>query len=258
MVSKKYTYYKELCLAKKAVKSAYTKVILKNPMDVKVKGKQDLVTNLDVMCEQYLIDAIKTRYPNDTIISEENNPTNIPKQRSWAIDPIDGTLNFAFNIGLWGIQLAFMVDNKPEFCVMYLPTLNEFYYAVIGQGAYLNEKPMPKVVSQPASEHMAMVDYISAATPAAIQDFDILSKTTLKARAIGSACFSYTQVASGKYGSFILYCDNIWDYLPGSILCHECGVPVYYKTCKDPKVRVTLATFNPEVKKALKYTKTLF
>ena len=258
MISKQYQYYQELNMAKKAVKQTYKKICLKNNMDVKDKGSKDLVTNIDVMTEQYLINMIKTNFPEDIIVSEEGHPTEKVSGRSWIIDPVDGTINFANDIQLWGTQLAFVVDGKPEFCVMYLPYLNQLYYAAIGQGAYLNDKLLPKHKPAKIKDHMAMLDYSLYAQDVALQETKPVFDNCMRMRLLGCSCFSYCKVASGAYGAFILYCNNPWDYIPGTVLCQECGATVYYKINKQLNCRVTLATFCPEVAKMLKMTKKMY
>ncbi len=258
MISKKYPYYKELQLAKKLVKQSYKKIYLKTSMDVRAKGIGDLVTNIDIMTEQFILNGLQTAYPHDFVVSEEGHPSEQIVGRCWVLDPIDGTINFANNIQMWGTQLAFVVDGKPEFCVMYLPYLNEFYYAAIGYGAYLNDKPMPKQVPQAAKDFMSIVDFVPKYREQGLKNIEQLDRTTLKVRLIGCCCYSYCKIAKGDYGSMVLYCDTPWDYLPGTILCHECGVDVYTKIIKENKGRATLVTFCPETAKLLRFSKKMY
>lgn len=257
MITKEYKYYKELALAKKIVKQVYKKIIFKSNMDVKVKGYQDLVTNLDIMCEEYLLKNITSTFPQDTIVSEEKNTNNNIKGRTWIIDPIDGTVNFANNIPIWGIQLAFVDNEKSEFCVMYLPKQDELYYAVMGKGAYCNEKPMPILPPSDSKTLMSILEYSPYASNDALSDITVQNDNSLKIRALGSSCFAFCQVAQGRYGSLLIYCNTIWDYLPGCILCHECGVDVSKKN-PQKKMLTILATSCPNYKKLFKFSKKFF
>lgn len=69
-------------------------------------GEYDLITNLDLKIEKFLIDEIKKNYPNFDIVSEEFNNNNQITENCFIIDPNDGTINFSNNIPLWGIQIA--------------------------------------------------------------------------------------------------------------------------------------------------------
>ena len=103
--------------------------------------KGDLVTNFDYEIEKYIINEIKENYPSFSIISEEFNNEKGLTDNCFIIDPIDGTVNFAHHIPLWGIQVACIRDKKTCSSVIYLPELDEIYYAD-EDGAFLNGKPI--------------------------------------------------------------------------------------------------------------------
>ena len=107
---------------------------------VKAKGKKgDLVTNFDFEIEKFIIAEINKEYKNFTIVSEEFNKDATLQDNCFTIDPIDGTINFAHNIPLWGIQVGLIREGKTCAAVIFLPKLNELYSAD-ETGAYLNGK----------------------------------------------------------------------------------------------------------------------
>ncbi|MDD4070346.1 MAG: hypothetical protein PHF05_07865, partial [Candidatus Izemoplasmatales bacterium] len=65
-------YIKELSLLKSVVKPIYKEAI-KNVVETKNKGEQDIVTSTDLFIEEKLIEAIKEVFPNDSFHSEEFN-----------------------------------------------------------------------------------------------------------------------------------------------------------------------------------------
>ena len=108
--------------------------------EVRPKGNEsDLVTNLDYKIEKYLIKEIKENYPDFDIVSEELNTNGAVTDNCFIIDPIDGTINFANNLPLWGIQIACRKNGETIASVISFPRINEFYYAD-ETGAYLNDK----------------------------------------------------------------------------------------------------------------------
>lgn len=114
--------------------------IITDEFEVKAKDdKGDLVTNFDYEVEQFIINKIKKEYPTFTIISEEFNTNEELTDNCFTIDPIDGTINFANKLPLWGIQVACIKDGKTCAAVIYLPKINEFYYAD-ENGAFMNDK----------------------------------------------------------------------------------------------------------------------
>ena len=67
-------------------------------LQISKKGPSDFVTNADLKVEKVIIDELTKARPNYSIISEEKGTfKNKDKNNTWIIDPIDGTLNFAWN-----------------------------------------------------------------------------------------------------------------------------------------------------------------
>ena len=87
--------------------------LITDEFEVKAKGNDgDLVTNFDLEIENYMIEQIKENYPDFTIVSEEYNSDNNLTENCFTIDPIDGTINFANRLPLWGIQVACIRNGK--------------------------------------------------------------------------------------------------------------------------------------------------
>ncbi|MDQ5819100.1 MAG: hypothetical protein M3334_12125, partial [Actinomycetota bacterium] len=66
----------------------------KNPGKVREKGPKDLVTEVDLLCEELMVNAIRERYPHDAILSEEQGGEISKEGRTWLLDPVDGTANY--------------------------------------------------------------------------------------------------------------------------------------------------------------------
>lgn len=88
-----------------------------------------------------MIHKIKENYSDFSIVSEETYNKENLTDNCFIIDPLDGTINFAHGIPLWGIQVACIKNKKTCAAVIYLPRLNELYYAD-ENGAFLNDKPI--------------------------------------------------------------------------------------------------------------------
>ena len=114
--------------------------ISKEEFTVKLKdGVNDLVTNLDVKIENFLIGKIKEAYPDYDIVSEEGNSKHQLTDNCFVIDPIDGTINFANGLPLWAIQIACRKNGKTVASVIDFPKLDETFYAD-KNGAFVNDK----------------------------------------------------------------------------------------------------------------------
>ena len=106
------------------------KLMITDNYQVESKGDNgDLVTDIDYKIEEYFINKIKEKYPSFFIVSEEYNSDKLLTKNCFVIDPIDGTINFANHLPLWGIQIACIKDGEICASVIYLAKLDELYYA---------------------------------------------------------------------------------------------------------------------------------
>jgi histidinol-phosphatase len=62
--------------------------------------------------------------------------------RTWIVDPIDGTNNFAAGVPLWSTLIALAVDGRPVLGLVDIPLLRRRYHAVRGGGAWRNGAPV--------------------------------------------------------------------------------------------------------------------
>ena len=248
--NKEFKYHNELEVAIDLVKEAYFRIKTNKNFNVSVKRDNTLVTNVDVEVENFIINGIKDKFPNDNFITEENYPDNELKHRTWVIDPIDGTNHFIKNNSFWGIQLAFYADDTTKFSVIYLPKISEFYYAVENKGAYLNNHKIVDININPLNQ--CIVEFGGSIYKEFEEKKQILeklmNKNSLKVANllhINSCCVAYANLASNKTDALIISTKKKCDIMPGECLCKEAGIKSY-PIDFDRKVR--LLTANEDIK----------
>lgn len=209
---------KEIDFLKKIVLDANK--ISDKAFKVSSKGAEnDLVTNLDLEIEKFLISEIKKEYPNFEIVSEEYNTNNKITDNCFIIDPIDGTINFANNLPLWGIQVACVKGGKTIASVISLPRINEFYYAD-ETGAYLNDKKI-NINEVPIKNALYAIDGNNN-----LLCMQRMRKYSSNRRNFGGVCVSMAFVASGRIHGAVFRSNKPWDYEPGLFLCKMAGASV--------------------------------
>ena len=182
-------------------------------------GESDLVTDLDLEIEKYLISEIKENYPDFDIVSEEFNTNGKVTDNCFIIDPIDGTINFANNLPLWGIQVACRKNGETIASVISFPRINEFYYADLS-GAYLNDKKIT-VNEVPIKNTLYAIDGNNN-----LPSMQRMRKYSSNRRNFGGVCVSMSFVASGRIHGAVFRSDKPWDYEPGLFLCKMAGAKV--------------------------------
>lgn len=220
-------FVKELEFITTHMRIAYDRFAARGAKNVRQKSAFDLVTEVDVNVERYLSAAILAAFPEDHIHGEELSSSQPISGRTWIIDPIDGTVNYAHNIPLYGIQCCLFVDDVPKLAVIYLPCQDEMYTAVAGNGCFLNGEAVhvdTSVTTQNAvistgdfthrSDRLAAIQYRAVG---------YLYPRIAKLRMYGTAAVDCAWLAAGRLSATIFTTQNLWDIGPGVLLCQEAG-----------------------------------
>lgn len=103
--------------------------------------QNELKTLADKEVDEFISRQLQGRFPGDSVTSEELPDRLGTTDRTWVVDPIDGTINWRLQINdLFCICLALCLGREPVMGVIYFPATNEMFTAEKGQGAYLNGK----------------------------------------------------------------------------------------------------------------------
>ena len=249
--NKNFKYEEELNFAINLVKKAYFRIKSNKELYIKVKEDNTLVTNMDVDTEDFIIREIKKIYEKDNFLSEESNPKGELIDRTWIIDPIDGTSQFINGSDDWGIQLAFYDKGTTRFSIIYLPKKNEFYYAIDNKGAYLNNN---KLLNEPNTKPLkqCIVEFsgsIEKELESKIKVYKLLhnGKERLIAdfKYTNSSCAAFTNLSKSTTSGLVLSTKKYWDIMPGLLICKEAGINKYPM---DFENKLYLLTNNEDLK----------
>ena len=93
-----------------------------------VKEDYSVVTEADLVADQFIAESIQKEYPEDALISEELQPTiGEVKSPVWVVDPLDGTTNFSLGMPIWGVSIARVQRGWPVLAVIYFPVFDELF-----------------------------------------------------------------------------------------------------------------------------------
>jgi len=109
------------------------------------KSETELVTRADSECQQIIMQRIRETYPDHGFIAEEGEKGRLFKRSPqgepsiwWAIDPIDGTNNFAHGIPIFTVSVAALFEGRPIVGVIFQPAMENMFTAVEGGEAQLD------------------------------------------------------------------------------------------------------------------------
>ena len=193
---------------------------------VKKKGIIDLVTEADEYAEQLIINTILDTYPDHSILAEESGNVLAPSPCQWIIDPLDGTTNFAHNLPCFSISIAFAVNGESMFGVVENPVLHERFWAIRGEGAFMNGQEI-HVSSTGSLLESLLVTGFPYNLGTIIDTLMVRFKRCLAAsqgiRRLGSAAIDLCYVAAGRFDGFWEQNLNAWDTAAGALIVREAG-----------------------------------
>lgn len=191
------------------------------------ENRSDLVTNMDKQIERFFIKNIQKSYPDHRILGEEGFGDKITSLDGtiWIIDPIDGTMNFVHMQRHFAISVAIYHNGEGIIGLIYDVAQKDLYYAVKGQGAFLNDRKLPALGSIDVGDAVIGVNSAWVFEKKRIKEGIIphLINNLRGTRSFGSAAIELAYTASGKIDGYISLRLSPWDYAAGKILIEEVG-----------------------------------
>ncbi len=222
-----------LPIAIEAVDRASRMIRDQPPGVVTTKGDRDPATEVDYAVERAVREFLGDHAPEVGFLGEEDG--RFGDQTSgfmWALDPVDGTVNFIHGIPLCGVSLGLVHNENPVLGVIDLPFLGRRYSAVLGGGAFRGETRLHvSGVDRLLDAVVALGDYAVGddAHRENLDRFRItehLAAQVQRIRMFGSAAIDLAWVAEGHVDASVMLANKPWDTVAGVILAREAGAVV--------------------------------
>jgi len=193
--------------------------------DVTVKGYRDIVTDTDTAAEAIILDVIRARFPDHTIISEEAGGGEIGSGYTWLVDPLDGTTNYAHRVPVFAVSIGVLEGGEPLIGVIHDPLRDQTFVAERGAGARFDEAPMHVSLVSRLSHSVLSVDW-GHSDEVRRQTLDLLLRVAPRCgtvRALGSAALALAYVAAGWLDGYFNLALKPWDVAAAMLLIAEAG-----------------------------------
>ena len=197
--------------------------------EVKAKGVNNFVTEVDINAEREIIYHLQKAYPDHAILGEESGLIgNAEAEYRWIIDPLDGTTNFIRGIPHYAVSIACLHRGKIEHAVIVDPVRHEEFTASRGRGAQLNGHRIR--VSDLASLDGALLgtgipfkDHCDDKLGPYSKSIEVLASQCAGIRRAGAASLDLAYVAAGRLDAFWEIGLAQWDIAAGVLLVREAG-----------------------------------
>ena len=191
---------------------------------VESKGTQDEVSIADRETEVFIRAKIAEAFPDDGILGEEGGDDRDGKSIIWVIDPIDGTACFVNNMFSWCVSIAVAVDGVPTIGAVFDPNANEFFHAMRGQKAFVNDQPIHVKEVADFKGGVLGVGFSHRSQP---EEFTPFMHTLLSSGGMfirnGSGALMLCYVAAGRLIGYYEPHINSWDCLAAITIVEAAG-----------------------------------
>jgi myo-inositol-1(or 4)-monophosphatase len=220
-----------------------------NLNSVQEKGRPgDLVTEADAAAEAAVLSILRRHFPEHQILAEESGyQGNTVSRFLWAIDPLDGTTNYAHQYPFCATSIALLIDGVPQVGVIFDPFHQELFRAAKGLGATCNRKPISVSQTKTLAQSLLVTGfaYDRRETPDNnYAEFCHFTHLTQGVRRGGAASIDLAYVACGRLDGYWERGLSPWDIAAGIVLVQESGgqVSAYDRTPIDLSSGRILAT----------------
>jgi len=199
--------------------------------------QHDIKLELDVRSQKLIEKSLRPAFPQAALLGEEGVAGDPESPYRWVVDPIDGTVNFAYGIPHACVSIALQRRATKKSALVYTdgyetltgvvydPFCDELWTAIRGEPAQLNGKVIR--VSRRAKLNEAIVSVGFAKNretlEAMLPYFVELVQRVRKMRIMGAAALALTYVATGRFDAYIERGIRIWDIAAGGLILQCAG-----------------------------------
>jgi len=195
-------------------------------LEVRHKGRIDLVTDADVRAERIIYSALEKEFPGHGFILEEGDRQRADDGKVWVVDPIDGTTNFSHAYPFFCVSIGLYENGKGLLGVVYDPLRGEMFSAEHGKGAGLNGKRIKVSQRGRLVDCLVGADFpyeLGADMKKTARQYSSIVQKSQGARTVGAAALELCNVACGRIDAFFHHSLQPYDTAAASVIVREAG-----------------------------------
>jgi myo-inositol-1(or 4)-monophosphatase len=188
----------------------------------------DVVTEMDTAAEHTIRATIRRHRPEDGFLGEEGGSETGASSVRWVVDPIDGTVNYLYDLPAWAVSIGAEVHGVAVAGVVLAPRLGEEYTATLGGGAWLGGRRLAARRPEGLGQALIATGFGYQARRRETQG-RIVGGLVSRVRDIrrgGSAALDLCAVAAGRVDGYFERGTHAWDRCAGTLIATEAGAVV--------------------------------
>lgn len=196
---------------------------------IQVRAKESwasVVSEADIESEACIIRALRQQHPDDGILAEESGRQPGATDRTWVIDPLDGTSNFVAGLPWFGVMVAVLDGAEPVAGAIHLPLEEVTYAGAKGGGVTRNGTPVRVTPETDLRQLLLGYSFDPALDEAgAIAQGLTLARLARAVRNVRStnSMLDFVFTIDGRFGGCLNQATRIWDIAAPLLLFEEAG-----------------------------------
>jgi myo-inositol-1(or 4)-monophosphatase len=227
--------------------------------------QHDIKLDLDVRSQKLIERTLRSAFPNVALLGEEGVAGKQDADFRWVVDPIDGTVNFAYGIPHACVSIALQGRTTRKDLstyedgyrtlvgVVYDPFCDEMWTATVGEPARMNGRVIR--VSQRTKVNESIISIGFAKTRKTLEHtlpyFNQLVHRVRKIRIMGSAALALTYVATGRFDAYIERGISLWDVAAGGLIL-ECAGGEFWRQSISSDHKYRMIASNGRLRRSLR------
>jgi myo-inositol-1(or 4)-monophosphatase len=218
-----------LAVARRAVGEAAELVRTQAPGKLTEKGDRDPASEVDLAVERFVR---HNKTPEIEFLGEEEGGHPTGHGLLWMLDPIDGTVNFLHGVPLCAVSLSLYDANIVVVAVVDLPFIGTQYTALLGQGAYADDKRLRVSQTSTLADALISIDQYAFGDDAERKNrwrlrlTERLAHDAQRVRMLGASAIDLAWTAEGRLDACIMLGNKPWDTSAGVLIAREAGARV--------------------------------
>ncbi len=194
----------------------------------------DVVTAADRAVERQVVAALRAARPGDTILGEEYGtaaaggdwPGEPPVR--WVLDPIDGTVNYLYDLPQYAVSLAAEIDGEVVAGVVRNAATGREWTATRGGGAYAGDRRLTGSTQTSLAQSLVATGfgYDPARRAHQAKVLAGLLSQIRDIRRFGAASLDLCMAAEGRCDAYYERGLGPWDHAAGGLIAAEAGLLV--------------------------------
>jgi myo-inositol-1(or 4)-monophosphatase len=194
----------------------------------------DIVTEMDQAAERLIRDLIAAERPDDAVLGEEGGQTGEGSLVRWIVDPLDGTVNYVYDLPDWAVSIAAEVAGQVVAGAICVPLHDALYFATLGGGAWRSS------LTGSAAQRLACNSGVPLGRALVATGFGYdRGRRLVQGRVVGAllpqvrdirrngaAAVDLCSVAAGNVDGYYERGVQYWDIAAGSLVAREAGAIV--------------------------------